>query len=114
MEEWRNKEDVSTVYFSKFPMAYNEEDMWQVFQKYGKVWEVYIAKRRNSSEHQFGFVRFRGAQNEKELRSLMDNIHIRNIKLNVNIPKHNKQKRLVELGKQNFHGAYKNGANWRG
>lgn len=34
---WTNKADVSTFYFSKFPMTFSEVDMWKVFQKYGKV-----------------------------------------------------------------------------
>ena len=37
---WRNKLDVTTFYFSRFPAGIKEEDLWKIFQKWGKVWEV--------------------------------------------------------------------------
>ena len=34
---WRNKVDVTTVYFSRFPEGIMEQDLWRIFQKWGKV-----------------------------------------------------------------------------
>ena len=34
---WRNKADVTTFYFYRFPTWVNEEDLWQTFQRWGKV-----------------------------------------------------------------------------
>jgi len=37
-------------YFSHFPKDFQEYDLWRVFMKWGKVWEVFIAKRRDKGD----------------------------------------------------------------
>ena len=44
---WRNKADVTSFYFSRFPDGINENDLWQTFQRWGTVWEVFIPKAKN-------------------------------------------------------------------
>ena len=34
---WWNKADITTFYFSRFPSWVNEKDLWQTFQRWGKV-----------------------------------------------------------------------------
>ncbi|XP_020207011.1 uncharacterized protein LOC109792041 [Cajanus cajan] len=91
----RNKEKTSdftqwgrilTFFFSKFPEYYNNTDFWKVFQSWGKVWEVFIANRRNRWGQRYGFVRFSGVENDKILEQQLDRIKIGNIKMHVNIP----------------------------
>ena len=53
---WRNKQDVTTFYFSRFPEGIKEDDLWKLFQKWEKVWEVFIPKYKNKEGHRFGFV----------------------------------------------------------
>ena len=85
---WRNKEDVTTFYFSRFPEGIKEKDLWQIFQKWGKVWEVFIPKSKNKEGHRFGFVRFKEVEDERRLeRQLDNNIYIGGMKLFVNTPR---------------------------
>ena len=34
---WKNKDDVTSFYFSRFPDGIDEKDLWQTFQRWGKV-----------------------------------------------------------------------------
>ena len=82
---WRNKEDVTTFYFSRFPEGIKEKDLWQIFQKWGKVWEVFIPKSKNKKGHRLGFVKFKGVVDEQRLKRQLDNnIFIGGMKMFVN------------------------------
>ena len=97
---WRNKADVTTFYFYRFPTWVNEKDLWQTFQRWGKVWEVLIPKSRNKEDHRFGFVRFKEVEYEQGLeRQLDNNIFFGGTKMFVNRPKFERGK--VTRGNQN-------------
>lgn len=86
---WRNKRDITTFYFSRFPEGVKERDLWQIFQKWGKVWEVFIPKTKNKGGHRYGFVRFKEVQDERSLETQLDtSIYIRGMKLFVNRPRY--------------------------
>ena len=90
---WRNKADVTTFYFSRFPEGIMEKDMWQIFQKWGKVWEVFIPRTKNKLGHRFGFVRFKEVMDEQGLERCLDNnIFIDGQKVFVNRPKFDRGK----------------------
>ena len=85
---WRDHEDVTTFYFSRFPDGTRETDLWKIFQKWGRVREVFIPKHKNKEGHIFGFVRFIEVMDERRLeRDLDNNIIIDGLKLFVNRPK---------------------------
>ena len=73
---WRNKADVTTFYFSRFPEGIMEKDMWQIFQKWGKVWEVFIPRTKNKLGHRFGFVRFKLRSIDEHLLAIYKNVII--------------------------------------
>ncbi|KAL2584085.1 hypothetical protein AAZV13_14G109800 [Glycine max] len=65
-----------------------EKGMWRIFQKWGKVWEVFIPRTKNKLGHRFGFVRFKEVMDEQRLeRQLDNNIFIDGVKVFVNRPK---------------------------
>ena len=85
---WRDKAGITTFYFSRFPEGMMEKDLWRIFQKWGKVWEVFIPRTKNKLGHRFGFVRFKGVMDEQRLeRQLDNNIFIDGVKVFVNRPK---------------------------
>ena len=85
---WRDKAGITTFYFSRFPDGMMEKDMWRIFQKWGKVWEVFIPRTKNKLGHRFGFVRFKEVMDEQRLeRQLDNNIFIGGVKVFVNRPK---------------------------
>ena len=85
---WRNKADVTTFYFCRFPAWVSEKDLGQTFQRWGKVWEVFIPKSKNKEGHRFGFVRFKEVEDELgQERQLDNNIFFGRTKMFVNRPK---------------------------
>ena len=65
---WRNKKDIISFYFSHFPESVNETYLWKLFQEWGKVWEVFIPKSKNKQGQRYGFVRFKGVEDEGRLK----------------------------------------------
>jgi len=84
---WRDKDDITSYYFTHFPDKADEELLWKHFKKWGDVREVYIAKRRNREGQRYGFVRFKGVSDTKGLEVKLDNIFINEHKLFVNLPR---------------------------
>lgn len=42
----RKRGNFTSYFFSNFPDNFGEEAMWRIFNRYDKVWEVYIPQRR--------------------------------------------------------------------
>ena len=85
---WRNNKDITSFYFSHFPDFVNETYLWNLFQEWGKVWEVFIPNAKNKQGQRYGFVRFKGVEDEGRLERQLDNkIYIEGKKLFVNKPK---------------------------
>jgi len=68
--------------------------MWRIFQRWGKVQEVFISKRLNQKGQRFGFVRFFGISNPEALEKQLDNIWIGNMKIHVNMQKYRRNTNL--------------------
>ncbi|KAL5182601.1 Calmodulin-binding transcription activator 5 [Glycine soja] len=84
---WRDKEDITSFYFTNFTDNVNEVRLWGKFKIWGDVREVFIAKRRNKEGRRFGFVRFKDVSDVKLLETHLDNIFIDDHKLFVNLPR---------------------------
>ena len=93
---WRNKEDITSYYFTHFTDEVNEMRLWEKFKVWGDVREVYIAKRRNKEGRRYGFVRFKGVSDVKHLEIKLDNIFIDKQKLFVNLPRFARSVRYIE------------------
>ena len=89
----------TTFFFSHFPLAYGEYDLWKIFARWGRVIDVFISQRLNRWGQRFGFVRFLGVNDSRKLESQLDNIRIRNWKLHVNLPKYKRHERIISNGR---------------
>jgi len=75
-------------FFSNFPFDLKESDLWKIFPRWGRVSDVFISRRLNIKKQRFGFVRFLGVQNVRELEYHLNTIRIGSWKLNANRPKY--------------------------
>ena len=89
---------VSTFFFSNFPSSHGEYDMLKIFQRWARVKEVFISRRRNKWGRRFGFVRFFSVLNESKLEKELDQIFIGNMKLYVNLPKYRRTEYSQQAG----------------
>ncbi|KAK6645947.1 hypothetical protein PHAVU_L001950, partial [Phaseolus vulgaris] len=77
-------------FFSNFPFDLKESDLWKIFRRWRRVSDVFISKRLNIKTQRFGFVRFLGVQNVRELENHLNTIWIGSWKLYANRPKYNR------------------------
>ena len=92
--------DATTFFFSRFPEDHSELDLWRIFQRFGRVVEVFIAKRRNRWGRRFGFVRFLVVSDKKKMETDLDKIYIGNLKMYVNLPRYKRvDGKQVNMGK---------------
>ncbi|KAL2316697.1 hypothetical protein Fmac_030573 [Flemingia macrophylla] len=93
---------VTTFYIEKLPLVYNETQLWKAFQRWGRIWEIYVAPRVNAWGHRYGFIRFLDVKNVSLLERQLDNIYFGNIKINANIPKYQRDRTSTERTKQRY------------
>jgi hypothetical protein len=60
-------------------------DLWSLFRKFGRVWEVYIPKKLDKRGKRFGFVKFKDVTNAQELEKRMENVWWETYKLIINL-----------------------------
>nr|KAJ0206447.1 hypothetical protein LSAT_V11C500256130 [Lactuca sativa] len=79
-----NKSAIS-FFFQNFPHQLEEKDLWKIFQAYGLVVDVYIAKKKNIKNKRFGFVRFIKVNDPTSFERKLNDIWIGQHKLRINL-----------------------------
>jgi len=78
----------TSFFFTNFPEHFMERDLWKVFQRWGRVLDVFVSRKLNARKQKFGFVRFQGVNDVYSLERKLDAIWIGTWKLQVNLPKY--------------------------
>ncbi|KAH1111175.1 hypothetical protein GYH30_009799 [Glycine max] len=105
---WRDKSDVTTFYFTRFPEEASEKQLWFHFKQLGDVREVFIPRQRNKQGRRYGFVRFVGISNVSHMERKLDNMIVGGLKLHVNIPKYGRGRKEKDISGA-CHKGYKEG-----
>jgi len=79
-----------SFFFSNFPHDHEERDMWKIFQRWGRIKDIFISRRLNIKRQRFGFVRFHEVVEEDELERRLNDIWIGTWKLRANKAKYTK------------------------
>ncbi|GKC67933.1 cytochrome P450 [Tanacetum coccineum] len=80
-----NRNKTKTFYFTNFPSRWDHVVMKEIFAKYGRVEDVFIAKKRNKQGKRFGFSRFKDVINPSAFERLLNTICIGTQQLRCNI-----------------------------
>jgi len=83
----------TTFFFTNFPNEFQEKDLWRVFQRRGRVLDVFISRKLNARKQLFVFVRFSGVRDALALERQIDSIWIGTWKLQTNKPKCERQEK---------------------
>ncbi|GKV29207.1 hypothetical protein SLEP1_g38153 [Rubroshorea leprosula] len=75
----------STFFFYNFPEELEAKFLWNSFQMYGKVVDVYIPSKRDKRGKRYGFVRLTGVKNEIQMERRLNEIWIGSYKMRVKI-----------------------------
>ncbi|KAL2993248.1 hypothetical protein AAZX31_10G099200 [Glycine max] len=89
---WRDRNEITPFYFTRFSDNYTEKELWHHFKKWGDVREIFISKQRNKNGRRYDFVRFKGVEDERKLESQLDSVVIGGLKLYVNLPRYGRQR----------------------
>lgn len=79
---------ITSFYFTHFPDNFGEKELWGVFQRYGRVWEVFIPSKKDKGGKRFGFERFLDEKDPASLERGLSTIMIGNMKVQVNRPRY--------------------------
>ncbi|GLT37166.1 hypothetical protein SLA2020_115000 [Shorea laevis] len=85
-----------TFFFYKFPEICKEKDLWYSFQRYGKVLNVYVPKKRNKWGKRFDFLHMLGVQNENQMTRRLNDIWFGSYKLRVKIAEERSNEGVTE------------------
>ncbi|CAI9294537.1 unnamed protein product [Lactuca saligna] len=77
-----------SFYVQNFPSDWNEAALWRMFNRYGIVVNVYIAKKLNRLNKNFGFVRFIRIQDCISFEKRLNEIYIGSHKIEVNVARY--------------------------
>ncbi|ESW34080.1 hypothetical protein PHAVU_001G122700 [Phaseolus vulgaris] len=78
----------TSFFFTNFPEHFLERDLWKVFQRWGRVLDVFVSRKLNARNQKFGFVGFQGVNDVFSLERELYAIWIGTWKLQVNLPKY--------------------------
>lgn len=84
---YAGEEEVTLYFFTNFPEKWRSKNPWEVFNRWGRVQEVFIPDKRNRQGKKFGFVRFYGIRDPSAFGRKLDQIVIGCTKLFVNKPR---------------------------
>lgn len=85
------RDSIATFFFTHFPESFDERSMRGVFQRWGRVVDLFIPRRRNKVGWRFGFVKMAGVHDPEHLARRIDQMFIGNMKLHVNVPRFGKE-----------------------
>jgi len=66
----------TSFFFTNFPPDYFEKDLWKIFQRWGRVLDVFISRKLNARNQRFGFVKFQSIRDVDVLERQLDSIWI--------------------------------------
>ena len=75
----------TSYFFTNFSNNFLESEVWKVFQRWGRILDIFVSRKLNKRNRRFGFVRFKGMVDEVALKRKLDSIWISTWKLQVNL-----------------------------
>jgi hypothetical protein len=78
-------DNLTTYFFSDFPVSFGAKAMFNAFTYYGDIVEVVIPAKRDKGGRRFGFARFDRVRDVRQLEKELDTILIGRDKISVNL-----------------------------
>ncbi|GLT31165.1 hypothetical protein SLA2020_059220 [Shorea laevis] len=100
----------TTFFFYNFPEELEAKFLWNCFQMYGKVVDVYLPSKRDKRGKRYGFVRLTGVKNEIQMEMRLNEIWIGSYKMRVKIANDRQRKTAMP---RKIQGAVKNNGSTR-
>ncbi|GLU01162.1 hypothetical protein SLE2022_184840 [Rubroshorea leprosula] len=88
----------TTFFIYNFPENVEVKELWYRFQRYGKVIDVFVPKKRDKWGKRFGFLRLLGVENESQMVRRLNEIWIDSYKLRVKTTEDRSKERAKGTG----------------
>ncbi|KAK1414500.1 hypothetical protein QVD17_30246 [Tagetes erecta] len=75
----------TTFFITRFPQVYNSQQLWGIFQEFGKVTDVFIPKKKTKGGYVFAFVRFVGVPDVTVLEGKLNTIVLEDRRISANV-----------------------------
>ncbi|CAI9296619.1 unnamed protein product [Lactuca saligna] len=95
-----NGKNTVSFYFTNIPPDHNEPELWETFKKFGKIVDIFIARKKKKANQRFGLVRYLGIENVKIFEVKLNKIWLGFFKLRVNLARSQKRS-IVKVNEQN-------------
>ncbi|KAK6145750.1 hypothetical protein DH2020_019619 [Rehmannia glutinosa] len=86
-----------TFFFTNFPLGWRKDEMIRTFRRIGEVNDVFVPHKKDARGNGFGFVRFIGVKDVKELEDKLNLIWLGSYKLRANIPRFNRHQKEQKM-----------------
>jgi RNA recognition motif-containing protein len=97
----------TSFFFTNFPMEAKVVELWSLFNKFGKVGEVYIPNKLDKKGQRFGFVKFKEVTDAREMEARLENVWWESYKLRINLSRFNRGAKVVTQPKAHGGGLQK-------
>lgn len=87
-------------FFAHFPDSLNNSDLRKLFERFGRVGDVFVPRKRDKRGRRFGFVKFKEVENETELGRRLEKVRWGDVKLKVNRVRFGREDKGVDERKQ--------------
>ncbi|KAL4585151.1 hypothetical protein LXL04_009766 [Taraxacum kok-saghyz] len=81
----------TSFFFTNFPEKWSESTLWLKFKEFGRIVDVFVARKTNSRGRKFGFVRFIGIKEVKEMEEKLNKVQWENFRLKANVARYGRK-----------------------
>nr|GEW54397.1 RNA-directed DNA polymerase, eukaryota [Tanacetum cinerariifolium] len=78
----------NSYYFTDLPSVWNDTMIWKAFAKYGRISDVYVAKKKSVIRKTFGFDRFYNITNPKSFENTLKSTFIGTHRLKIHLARY--------------------------
>lgn len=91
-ENQRQRNDTTTFYVAGFPDGTCKKDLHEVFDRLGKIFDIYIGGKKNRRKQNFAFIRYAGVIDTHGMELKMNGVRFRGVTLLANLAKYQKER----------------------
>lgn len=87
----KENESESSYFVTNIPDRATKSEFRKIFSRFGRLSDVYFGGKKGVNGKCFGFIRFQGVEDTKEMESMLNGTKCRNNTLKINIAKHERK-----------------------
>ncbi|CAI9269128.1 unnamed protein product [Lactuca saligna] len=95
----RNTAEETTFFVTNIPNGATKSEFRKIFSRWGRLSDIYFGGHKGKNGKNYGFIRFLGVPDAKDLESKLNGVACRNNKFEINIARHSRKTYPPPTGK---------------